>query len=208
MFSVGVRGGVGRRPLRAAPSSRRVIPPSDDEDDDDDDDPMGMLGDLPGSPTPSVATTFGGGGEGEDDDERADVVGELGGFRAPHLQPGAAMKRRVPMARSNSAPVGVFGTLLAPGREGSAGLSGDGAMEAKNKAVSCRSHSHSREDIRLIVFDPGADGQEARPESASREGHQPRAQPVPRRLLHGRERRPVRSRELFPFPPSADEGMH
>lgn len=82
---------------------------------------------LPGSPTPSVATTFGGGLDDDDDEERMDVVPELRGFG-----------KRKPISRSTSAPTGVFkkpAVVGQPrGRETSEGP--ETTVEGKNKAVS------------------------------------------------------------------------
>ncbi|KAK4706045.1 hypothetical protein P7C70_g143, partial [Phenoliferia sp. Uapishka_3] len=112
--------------------SRRLHLTEDSSSDEED----GFSGGMPGSPTPSVATTFGGGAEEEGEaEERADVVGELGGFRGG---------KRKKMERSISAPVGVLsgrakmgGTEVrrerAQSREGS--VDGENGVEAKNKAT-------------------------------------------------------------------------
>ncbi|KAM0749159.1 hypothetical protein T439DRAFT_327649 [Meredithblackwellia eburnea MCA 4105] len=129
-------------PLRRRPPPTRVED-SEEEDDDEDDElllrlKMGTLGsrrDVPGSPTPSIATTQGG--------EEQDTVSELGRgsrrSRPPSVAPPPVLRKRKGLARSTSAPVGVFGQPLsvprAPSeRERSVGPVVERSIEERNKS--------------------------------------------------------------------------
>lgn len=186
---------------------RATLPLSSDDDDDD------SGGGVPGSPTPSVATTI---NDGLDDDEteEADVVGELRSFagsrgsavplRTAISDASGATQLRKGMTRSNSAPVGLFAlrggersmSMGPETRETSLGpLEG---IEAKNKAVSGLCFLWlwhlGKGLIRLHADDP-----QDCVGSVDLQGLAAGTRRVPRRVLDDDQRGSVRTRSSFPL---------
>lgn len=145
----GTPGRKGEKRMRRSESLRmesgedttmKMIKGESDEEDDF----------IAGSPTPSVATTF---GAMEDIEEDQDLVMDLplfGGSRASSVRLGMETDRsqsqsrgegaakRSAMQRSSSLPVGLFGVIAPPPPLVKSGVSVV-ELEAKNKAV-CRSY--------------------------------------------------------------------